>query len=157
MHQYSIWYMHEITSNIYKINTWFLRSPRGQAPWEEENVVFILYILGVILMHILDGILMHILDVLIRMHILDVLLLLQQPAGPGLARFRHLVGARSWGFEESKIHILQSLWHRSGPQRWHQMSLIRINIWAIYSKCWISTPALRQKLRIEQDETTDLN
>ena len=65
-----------ITSNIYKINTWFLRSPRGQAPWGEENLVFILYILDVILMHILDVILMHILDVLIRMHILDVLLLL---------------------------------------------------------------------------------
>ena len=65
-----------ITSNTYKINTWILCSPRGQAPWGEENVVFILYILDVILMHILDGILMHMLDVLIRMHILDVLLLL---------------------------------------------------------------------------------
>ena len=53
-----------------------MRSPRGQAPWGEENLVFILYILDVILMHILDVILMHILDVLIRMHILDVLLLL---------------------------------------------------------------------------------
>ena len=53
-----------------------LRSPRGQAPWGEETVVSILYILGVLLIRILDVILMHILDVLIRMHVLDVLLLL---------------------------------------------------------------------------------
>ena len=32
------------TSNIYNINTWCFRSPRGQAPWGEGNVVFILYI-----------------------------------------------------------------------------------------------------------------
>ena len=53
-----------------------MRSPKGAAPWGEENVVLILNILDVILMHIFDVILMHILDVLIRMHVLDVLLLL---------------------------------------------------------------------------------
>ena len=53
-----------------------MRSPRGQAPWGKENVVFVWHMSGVILMHILDVILTHTLDVLIRTRILHVLLLL---------------------------------------------------------------------------------
>ena len=39
---------------------------------------------------------------------------------------------------ESKIYILQSFRHRSGPHRWHQMFLKCIIIAAIYQKCWTS-------------------
>ena len=77
--------------------------------------------------------------------------------GPRLARFRYLVGHRSWEFGESKIYILQNIGQRSGPQRWHQMSSICVTTIAAYFKCWISTSALRQKRTIWQDQTTDPN
>ena len=57
---------------LFCIKVCFVRSPRGQAPWREENVPFIVYILYEILMHIVDVILMHVFDVPTRMHILDV-------------------------------------------------------------------------------------
>ena len=55
-------------------------------------------------------------------------------ACPGLAGPRHLVGARSWRVGESEIVVLQSVWHRSGPQSWNQMSWIRTSRWDIYQK-----------------------
>ena len=63
---------------------------------------------------------------------------------------RHLVGATSSGFGESKIYILQGLWHRSRPQWLYQMTSNRITRLAVYLEWWTSTPVLRQKPRIDR-------
>ena len=88
------------TSDIYKISTCRLRSPRGQAPWGEEHLVLISYISGVKLMHILDVILMHILDVRIRMQISNVLLLLLATT---------VLAPLFWGFQPQSNNVFGSV------------------------------------------------